>query len=62
MPIEKTASVRLKPYLYTFIYAFKIFGVKTLVGVERFEVHFLAIFWIDHKVFTCWPQTHERFT
>ena len=53
VPIEKTASVRLKLYLYTFIWAFKIFGVKTLMGVERFEVRFLAIFSVDHKVFTC---------
>ena len=43
MPIEKIASVRLKPYLYTSIWPFKIFGVKTLMGVERCEVHFLAI-------------------
>ena len=62
VPIEKTASVRLKPYLYTFIWPFKIFGVKTLMGVEWFEVHFLAIFWVDHKVFTCCPKNHERFT
>ena len=32
------------------------------MGVERFEVHFLAIFGVDHKVFTCWPKNHECFT
>ena len=35
------------------------------MGVERFEVHFLAIFWVDHKVFTCWPKitnaSHDDF-
>ena len=56
MPIEKTASVRLKPYLCTFILPFKIFAVKTPMCVERFEVNFLAIFraaaggWAEEKL------------
>ena len=62
VPIEKTVSVRLKPYLYTSIWPFKIFGVKTLMGVERCEDHFLAIFWVYHKVFTCCLENHEPFT
>ena len=42
--IEKTASVRLKPHLCTSICSNEIFGVKTLMGVERFEVNFRLIF------------------
>ena len=62
VPIEKTDLVRLKLYLYTLLWAFKIFGVKTLMGVERFEVHFLAIFLVDYKVLISCPKNHERFT
>ena len=35
------------------------------MGVERFEVHFLAIFSVDHKVFTGWQKItnalHDNF-
>ena len=59
---SKFASVRLKTYLNEKKQNLQFFWVKTVMGVERFEVHFLAIFWIDHKVFTCCPKNHERFT
>ena len=44
LPIDKTASVRLKPKLCTFIWANKIFGVKTFMGLEWLEAHFFVAF------------------
>ena len=43
-PISIFALVRLKPYPSAFISPKDIFGTKTSIGVERFEVHFRAIF------------------
>ena len=41
---SKIDLVQLKAYLYTFIRAFLIFGVKTFMGLELFEAHFLTLF------------------
>ena len=62
VPIEKTASVRSKPKLCTFIWANKIFGVKTLMGLDRLKVHFLTLFPINRKVLPYWPKNRECFT
>ncbi|SVE26860.1 uncharacterized protein METZ01_LOCUS479714 [marine metagenome] len=48
LPISKIYLVRLKTCLYTFIWAFGIFGDKTLMGLELFEDHFLTLFSTDH--------------
>ena len=42
-PISIFALVRLKPYPSAFISPNDIFGTKTPIGVERFEVNFHAI-------------------
>ena len=47
---SKFASVRLKTYLNEKKQNLQFLWVKTVMGVERFEVHFLTLFSIYLKV------------
>ena len=46
---SKFALVRLKTYLNEIIQNLQFLWVKTVMGVERFVVHFLTFFLIDQK-------------
>ena len=59
---SKFASVRLKTYLNEKTQILHFLWVKTVMGVERFEVHFLTLFSIDHKVLPNWPKHRECIT
>ena len=56
LPNSKIDLVQLKAYLYTFIWAFSIFWVKTLMGLELFEAHFWHFFSTDQKVSSNWLE------
>ena len=47
---SKFASVRLKTYLNEKKQNLQFLWVKTVMGLERFVVHFLTLFSIDQKV------------
>ena len=59
---SKFASVRLKTYLNEKIQILQFLWVKTVMGVERFEVQSLTLFSIDQKVFPNWPKNRECIT
>ena len=55
---SKVASRRLKTYLNEKIQILQFLWVKTVMGVERFEVQSLTLFSIDQKVFPNSPKNH----